>query len=52
VLINEGSQAKEKAWLRSNGGAGGASVLGRTAFIQSIMQHNADTAFHDLACNI
>ena len=51
VLIDEGPAVKEKAWLRSNGGANGASVLGRTAFIQSIMQHNADLAFDDLASN-
>ena len=49
VLFHEGSQAKEKAWLKTNGGAANASVLGRTAFIRCIMRHSADMAFHDLA---
>ena len=52
VLFNEGAQAKEKGWLKSHGGIAGATVLGRTAFIQCIMQHSADKPFHELAANV
>jgi len=51
VLLNEGSLTKEKAWLKSNSGAANASVLGRTAFIQCIMRHDAKKAFHELAAS-
>ena len=51
VLLHEGSQVKEKAWLKGKGGAADASVLGRTAFIQCIMRHSADKSFHEVAAS-